>query len=174
MWMLATILQSCFFIPNFLVALIIVFLVPIKSYFNLRMVQKNSGKVKGYLLLKVLLVFQPTMLFIIVFFLSMGLWRIVWYVFQYLPEASNICIYIVIAILGFIGLRHMLKIIENRVQQFYIERLTSNVIAQNMAVDMTKMVLSDIVIFIYYIYLFFVPIYFITKYKYVSYYSTLA
>ncbi|MCF9045988.1 hypothetical protein [Acinetobacter nectaris] len=172
--MLATILQSCFFIPNLLVALIIIFLVPIKSYFNLRMVQKNSGKVKGHLLLKTLLISQPTILSVVVFFLSMGLWRLVWYTFQYFSEASNISIYICIAVLGFIGLRRILKIIESRVQQFYIERLTSNVIVQNMGVDMTKMVLSDIAVFIYYIYLFFVPIYFITKYKYVSYYATLA
>ncbi|SDB88843.1 hypothetical protein [Acinetobacter boissieri] len=172
--MLATILQSCFFIPNLLVALIVVFLVPIKSYFNLRAIQKNNGKVKGYLLLKILLFFQPTILFIIVFFLSMGLWRIVWYVFQYLSEAINICIYIFIAILGFIGLRHMLKIIENRVQRFYIDRLASKPIVQNMAVDMTKIAMCDTSVSVYYIYLFFVPIYFISKYQSVSYYATLA
>lgn len=162
--MLMTILQSFLFIPNLLVALIIIFLVPIKSYFNLRMVQKNSGKVKGYLLLKALLVFQPTIFSIIVYFSSMGLWYLVWYTFQYLSEASNISIYICIAVSGFIGLRRILNIIESRVQQFYIEILTSNVIVQNMAVDMTKMVLDDIVIFLYYIYLFFVPIYFLTNY----------
>lgn len=171
--MLLTILESCFFIPNLLVALIIIFLVPIKSYFNLRATQKNNGKVKGYLLLKILLFFQPTMLFTIVFFLSMGLWRVVWYIFQYFPKASNISIYISIAILGFIGLRHILEIIENRVQRFYIDRLTSKAIVQNMAVDMTKMVLCDTSVLLYYIYLFFVPIYFISKYQYVPYYSIL-
>lgn len=138
----------------FIFALIFVF--PIHNYCNLRLIQHSKNNVKGYFCLKTLLVVQPSIVTIALFFLNIFVWTIVWCIFPYFPRKANICIYILIGALGTLGLYFFLKFIKNTIKKFFIRKLSSQN-AVNMLIKMTEEGISDVSALVYFSYIILVP-----------------
>ena len=130
---------------------------PFFSYLNLSDSQKEYGKVQGYFLLKMWFIFKPTVITILLFLLSMGIWEIIWHLFAYFPKNMAKIIYMTSAVLGVVGLFYILHFTKKLFNKIYSHKLEHHPVLKVIAIEMNRDGIFLVSILIYFAYVVVAP-----------------
>lgn len=136
-----------------------IFVLPVINYLFLKNVQDDIGKLKGYFLLKTLLIFQPTIIIVFLFVLSIVEWRVVNALSSHLPYETTINIIIFNCILGICGLFFLLVFIRKQLYKMYCLKLNRHSLSRDIAIYMTKEGVVLVHPIIYFAFIFIVPLF---------------